>query len=260
MGRGNQIIRSFGGNEVRTFYLDFHSDIEDVRKILVESEREQILEEIRGKSFAERREILEDLISDGSYPITISDERCYDEQGSEEIDGIDNVAWVLNDVEGFDKLDLYEHHEELVAGNRECGTVIAKSDNCIVVVADNESCTAIGCVPTFTMEEIDAEFDVDDYRDSAEADLIQTRKRADAQYEITDVDIDEEAEAQRYDAADNEFDRRNELYKQEANLAMAKVHALFGTQSIYERSCAWTSHRLPAYEEIDEEERKTYYY
>jgi hypothetical protein len=262
MGRGNQIIRAFDGDNVKTYYMDFHSDVEDVRAALVANEKEELLGEMKGKSFAIRRRLLTSMMLDGRYPIEISDDRCYQEQDDEQNDGIQGVAWALNGIEGFTKLDEFVSHEELVAGFNDYGLVIATSKHCLVVIADNESNVAIGCVPAVLREEI--EYDAADYRDDAEADLIQTRKRADARYEITDDDIEERAEEMKNEAEENEFEKQIEQYKVEANLAMAEVHQFFGTQSISRRGGAWTSCTVPSYDEllatIGEEEIKKYYY
>jgi hypothetical protein len=146
-----------------------------------------------------------------------------------------------------------------VAGNRECGHVIAKSDDCIVVIGDNEHNMAIGCAPSFTHVDVDDEYSEDDFLDEADADLVQTRKRADANYEITDKDISDRAAELMHEAIEKEFDERMKLYKKDANVAMRKIHEYFGAQSISVRSCWWTSSRLKPYAELTEEERNSYY-
>ena len=261
MGKGNQIIRGRDAESVRTFYFDPYGDFDAEKKDCVEQEREELAEELSGLSFAMRRRKVEQMMMDGRLPVKVSDERIYDRMNDNCHDEIDNLAYAVGEIEGFKRIPTKERELEavLVAGNRECGQVIAESDNCIVVIGDNEHNMAIGCAPSFTHVDVDDEYSEDDFLDEADADLVQTRKRADANYEITDKDISDRAAELMHEAIEKEFDERMKLYKKDANVAMRKIHEYFGAQSISVRSCWWTSSRLKPYAELTEEERNSYY-
>lgn len=250
MGRGNQIIRTLDGDNVKTFYFDSMPSFEDTKAGEIEFMRGQVVEQLVGLSFAMRRRKLEQLMLGGEYPITVTDERVYEEQSRASDDEIDNIRYEVASVEGFERVKD-ESHGELVAGYNDYGEVIARSKNTMVVIADNENSVAIGCVPDFTRESIAEDYNQDDYNDEAEAELIQTRKRADAHYEIDQSDINQAASVMMDDDIDKAFAARIELYKAEANLVMRKVHEFFGTQSIRVRNGAWMSYTLPVAEKYN---------
>jgi hypothetical protein len=267
MGKGNQIIRGRDAESVRTFYFDPYGDFDAEKKHCVEQEREELAEELSGLSFAMRRRKVEQMMMDGRLPVKVSDKRIYDRINDNVIDEIDNLAYQIGGTDGapgFKRIPTKERELEavLVAGNREYGQVIAKSDNCHVVIGDNESNMAIGCVNAETRENSDENVRDDEYdglREEAEAELIQTRKRADANYEIDDVDIDKLAEEKLEARQEKAWDELVSKYRKDANAAMRKIHEYFGAQSISVRSCAWTSGRLKPYAELTEEERNSYY-
>ena len=263
MGKGNQFIRNRDGDGVRTFYFDPYGDFEEEKKAMIQEKREDIAEELSGLPFAERRRKLEQIMLEGRFPIRIKDERVWDRISMSADDEIDNlgyeVAGKTSGIEGFTRRKKREFEDCLAAGYHDSGFVIAESKNCQVVIADNECNVAIACIPAFSRESIEEDFDQDDYCDEAQADLEKTRKRADANYEIDQSDINERASELRDEAVEKEIEKRLEAYKKDANAAMRKIHAFFGTNSISVRDGAWTSITLKQYDELTEEERNNYY-
>lgn len=233
MGKGNQIIRGRDAEGVRTFFFDPYGSFDDEKKAYIEQKREDLAEELQGLPFDQRRRKVEQMMMDCRLPVRVKDDVIWDRINDNCEDEIDNISYEVGSLEGFKRIPKKERESEevLVAGSREYGQVIAGSDNCQVVIGDNESTVAIGCIPTETKDNI--------------ADVVRQ---------------DTELEGEEYDA---EVERRWEehlaKYKKDANAAMRKIHEFFGTQSISERDGAWTSSRLKPYEELTEEERNNYY-
>ena len=265
MGRGNYMFRTAGGEYVSTFYFNAAGDFEDEKKACIEMMREELAGELDGLPFAIRRRKVEQMMMESRLPVRVKDETVYEMLSYNVDDEIDNLAFEVagtNGIPGFARLSRKErrHEEQYAAGYRESAVIIAESPNTLMCIGDNENIVAVGMVPAFSMDDFEDTEDSDDFRDDAEADLIQTRKRADAAYEITDKDIEDEAYKLARAQEERNFEERMELYRAEANAAMAKVHAFFGTQSIMVRSCAWTTSTLPQFDEIPEADRATYYY
>lgn len=264
MGKGNQIICGRDGENVRTFYFDPYGDFDEEKKAYASYEREQLVEELRGLSFAKRRRKVEQMFMDGRLPIEVDDDVIWDRINDNCEDEIDNISYEVGSLEGFKRIPKKERESEkiLVAGYHDYGQVIAESDHCLVVIGDNESTVAIGCAPADTRENSDQNVrdnEYDSLREEAEAELEKTRKRADADYEITDANIDELAEEKLKARQEAAWEEITGKYRKDANAAMRKIHEFFGTQSILVRSCAWTSSRLKPYDEMSEEERNSYY-
>lgn len=262
MGKGNQFIKDRDGNGVRTFYFDPYGDFEEEKKAVIKEEREELAEELSGLPFAERRRKVEQMMMEGRFPVRVNDDRIWNRIGDYADDEIDNLGYEIGGIPGFTRREKREFEGEIVAGYRDSGFVIAESDNCQVVIADNESCVAIGCIPVPSRDNIEdnvREDEGDAIHDEAEAELEKTRKRADANYEITYEDVRKLADEKIRARVENLVAERDAKFKADANAVMRKVHEYFGTQSISVRSCAWTSSGLKPYDELTEEERNGYY-
>lgn len=267
MGKGNQIIKSRDGESVRTFFFNPYGSFEEDKNDMIEQEREELAEELAGLGFAERRRKVEQMMLDGRFPVKIKDERVYDRQNDNATEEIDNLSYEVGgptSVDGFKRIPakLRKLDPVLVAGYHDYGTVIAESDNCQVVIGDNETTIAIGCIPAETRDNSDQNVRDDEYdqlREEAEAELIQTRKRADANYEIEDADIDKLAEEKLEARQEAVWNGIMEKYRKDANAAMRRIHHFFGTQSIAERCGPWMHGQLKQYDELTEEERNNYY-
>ena len=239
MGRGNQIIRDRDGNNVNTYYFDGNDDFEATKKSMMEDMKGQLSEELEGLGFAMRRRKLEQMMRRGRYPVRVSDDSVWSRMSEYDSEDVDNLTYELKNVPGFERVKPWRSESDLAAGFRDSASVIAESKNCMVVIADNETSTAIACVPSFSWDELEDDAGVEDYHSEAEADLWKTRERADANYEITGDDI-------RKRAVEMLTESRRKAYLEDANAAMKAVHEHFGSQSIRVRSCAWTSTALPA--------------
>ena len=256
MGAGNVCFRDRSGESIRTFFFD-GSSYDETKAGIIEERKENILDEMRGESFAMRRRILTSMMLEGRYPIKVSDDCVGDRMGSDQMYEIGNIAYEVGALEFMERVSPIEYDDELTCGfRRSCG-IIARGKNVILVIEDNESCTAIGCVPTKTFDDIDDNHDIDDYKADAEADLIKTRKRADASYEITECDIDDMACEMLHEAVQSEYGKFLEEYKKEANIIMRKIHEYFGG-NLRERSGAWCSAEVASPEAMDEA-GETYY-
>lgn len=267
MGAGNQLIRDLYGKSVTTYYIDPCPEFDEVKADIVGQRLEEIREKFKGLSKKDKARLLKVMLVRDELPVTVKEDEVYSTMGDWENDELLNLTFEVGSVEGFKPVRPWRRDESLAGGWRDAAMVIAESDHCMVAIADNESSTAIGCVPTDTydsMEEHAEESkDVEDYVDEAEADLVQTRKRADAEYEITENDIRRRAEEMMREhvkaEAGKSFAQFTENYRKDANAAMRKVHEYFGESSIRVRSGPWTSGRMPKYEEMTEEQRNNYY-
>jgi len=264
MGKGNQIICNRDGEHVETFFFEPYGDFDLEKKAMLEDKRDELAEEMSGLPFGERRRMLWQMVQDGRYPVSVRDEDVYDRQNENCRDEIDIIAYQVGTLDGFEAVRERDRESEaiLVAGSREYGQVIARSDNCEVVIGDNESDVAIGCIPATTRDLSDEKVRDEEYdllREEAEAELEKTRKRADANYEITDADIDRLADEKLWSLQEKVWGEIIAKYKKDANAAMRTIHEYFGTQSIRVRTGPWTSGELKPFNELTDEEKEAYY-
>ena len=259
MGRGITRIHDLDGTTVNTFIIELHNDFDDVKLDYIRNRHQDLSEEyISGcKTFAEKRRAVLHLYMEGKLPVKVSDERVYDIMNDFDDDEIDNIAFEINSLDGFERLKKREPMP-----GRDNGMIIAKSPNCLVVIDDNEDDFVIGCVPTETigniLDNVRRER-YDELYEEAEAELEKTRKRADANYEITSSDVSKLTEEKADSIAEKEWDEFYEKYRADANAAMRKVHEWVCADSMRVPTSAWTSATMKAYEEMTEEERNQYY-
>lgn len=264
MGSGNQRICNLDGERVNTFIIDTNSDFDEVKRDYLRNKHNDLSDEyIRdGMTFAEKRRVVLHLYMDGELPITVKDDHIYDLMNDWDDDEISNISYEVGSLDGFERLKRRERDSRLASGFRDSGVILAKSANCMLVIADNQNSYVIGCVPADTMDDvINGEHDnqYDQLWDEAEAELVQTRKRADASYEITREDIDSLAEQKAAEAGEKAWEEYVEKYRADANAAMRKVHEFLGTRSMRVPTSAWTSAKMKPYDEMTEEERNSYY-
>lgn len=264
MGSGIQRICNLDGERVNTFIIDTNSDFDEVKRDILRCRHEDlssvyIKDEM---TFAEKRKVVLHLYMDGKLPVTVTDDCVYEHMNDDDDNDIDNISYEVGALDGFERLKKRESDWRLVSGFRDRGIILAKSANCMLVIADNQNGYVIGCVPADTMDDvINGEHDnqYDQLRDEAEAELVLTRKRADASYEITRDDIDSLAEQKATEAGEKAWEEYVEKYRADANAAMRKVHEFLGTQSMHVPTSAWTSAKMKVYDEMTEEERSSYY-
>ena len=256
MGRGNVCFRNYDGESIRTFFFD-GSSYDETKAGIIEERKENILDEMRGEDFAMRRRILTSAMLEGRYPIRVSDDYVGNRMGQDRLDEIDNIAYTIDDLEFMERVSPREYDSDVTCGFNDSAVIIARGKNVILVVEDNGSNTAIGCVPVRSFASIDENHSVDDYKDDAEADLIKTRKRAGASYEITESDIDDMASEMLHVAVQREYDKAVAEYKKEANIIMRKVHEFLGGK-MSERNGPWCSSGLDS-PEIMDRNGETYY-
>jgi hypothetical protein len=261
MGRGITRIRDLDGERVNTFIIELHSDFDDVKLDYIRNRHLDLSEEyISGcKTFAEKRRAVLHLYMEGKLPVKVSDERVYDIMSDCDDEEIDNIAFEIAELDGFEHL----MKREPMPG-RDNGMIIAKSANCLIVIDDNESDFVIGCVPTETWDNMlnnihNERFD-EELWPEAEAELEKTRKRAGASYEIKYNDIMVLADEKAVTIAEKEWDEfYDKKFRPDANAAMRKVHEWMGTRSMRVPTSAWTSATMKAYDEMSDEERNQYY-
>lgn len=260
MGRGNAIFRTYEGDGVRTFYFDSKQDFDSVKKDYIGQEREELAGELFGLRFDMRRRKVEQMLMDGRLPVRVSDDTIYERMGEFEMDDINNLKHEIAAIEGFKALKQkdFKYESELSCANDMSAVVIAESDLVLVCVQDNESNTAIAMVPAFTKDRLREDVDEDWHFEEARTDMERTRKRADANYEITASDVFEAARKTIDDDVDARYEERMSAYREQANAAMRKVHEFFGTDGISAWSSAWTSSRMPTPSEMDAKDEKYY--
>lgn len=264
MGRGITRIRNYDGEMVNTFIIELHNDFEETKRDYLRNEHFGISHEYikEGMTFAEKRRAVLHLYMDRLLPITVSDERIYDRMNELDDDEIANIAYAVAELDAFERLTKRESDENRVSGWHGCGVIIAKSKNCLLVIDNNESDYVIGCIPTEKMGNILDNVRnerYDELYEEAEAELEKTRKRADANYEITRDDVDSLAEQKVAEAGEKAWEEYVEKYRADANAAMRKVHEFLGAQSMRVPTSAWTSAKMKTYDEMTEEERNSYY-
>lgn len=269
MGKGNEFIRTRDRDGVRTYYFDY-ADFDSIKKTIEDEAKEWLNEQLADcADFAARRRKVTQFYRDGRLPIDIDDESVYDRITMYAEDESDNLSYEIagetDGLPGFARIGYYAaaRDPEIVGGSYSSGMVIAESEHCQFVIADNECNIAMGCIPKKSRDELFDKIHYDEYDqvvEEAEAELEKTRKCADASYVITNDEILKTADEKIKARVDEEWEKYLDVYRKEANAVMAKVHEYFGTQSICERSGAWTSCRLPKFDDIPENERETYYY
>lgn len=242
MGRGNTTIRGYDGNAVRTFYVELQPDFENEREAMTICRREEIVAELSGRPFGERRRAVIDMYKTRQLPVRVSEDVVYDSMSRTVDDEIDNLSYEIGALEGFERVTDKDRKPEeiLVSGVRECGVVIARSKHCAVVIADNEWSIAIGCVRTLIDDDIIGEELLESAYGKADEELgagVDIHKKLERAYEILRAGHAAEIEAE------------EQAYARDANAAMRAVHAYMGKDSMSERSGPWTSSRLPEFDE-----------
>lgn len=265
MGRGITRICNMDGERVNTFIINLHGNFEERKRDIIRDRHEELSEECirEGMTYAEKRRAVLHLYMEGRLPITVTDEYVYNRMSEDADDEINNIACAVAELDGFERLAKREYDERLSSAWHECGVIIAKSKNCMLVIADNESDFVIGCVPTETIGNILDNVRRERYEElyeEAEAELEKTRKRADANYEITSSDVRKLADEKVESIAAKEWDEfYYRKFRPDANAAMRKVHELMGSNSMSIPTSAWTSSKMPHYGYLEEEERNQYY-
>ena len=240
MGRGNFLFRTKDGElNVDTYFVELGSDFESTKEDMVDCKRSEIVDKLTGLDFAMRRRKLAQIMMDGRYPIHVSDESVYNEMGDNQLDDIDNLRYEIDAIDGFRKCGKEEFDENICAGSHESALLLATSTFTIVALGENESDVAVACIPNFTHDEVESEFDEDDYEEDAEADWSKSA-----------AELCKEA-------VDKEYEARIVKYKEEANKVMRTVHQYCGGK-MSERNGPWTSCALPSPEEMDEKGIKYY--
>ena len=238
MGKGNQMIRGLDGATVRTFFIDVAESFESAEKRMIVEHREDLADEISGLSFAMRRRKVEQMMMDGRLPINMSDQYVNQRISDDANDELHNIMYEIAGIDGipgFQKVWPWRAESDLVSGYRDVGNVIAESDHCIVVIADNESDVAIGCVNADTYENI---------LENVIADNPGLR-----------------TESSQNDAAAKKWTESQEAYLSDANAVMRKVHEYFGDQknALSVRTGPWTSSPMPSVEEMDKNGSRYYF-
>jgi len=158
MGSGIQRICNLDGERVNTFIIDMNSDFDEVKRDYLRNKHNDLsYERIKdGMTFAEKRRVVLHLYMDGLLPVTVTDDCVYERMNDDDDNDIDNISYEVGALDGFERLKKRESDSRLAAGFRDSGLILAKSANCMLVIADNQNGYVIGCVPADTKDDANA--------------------------------------------------------------------------------------------------------